>query len=267
VDEILAEAEMLAGAGVKELILVAQNTTAYGRDVDLDKGGLAFLLHRMARIPELAWIRVLYGHPDFLSESLIESMASHPNICPYLDIPFQHGSSRILKKMGRGHDVARNLERVKQIRREIPGVALRSTFMTGFPGETDRDFDEMVAFVEEARFDHMGAFVYSDDVDLPSHKLPERVDQPTKQARFDQLMQRQAIISRENNERYVGKTVRVLVDGTDRNNTSVMTGRMVTQAPEIDGIVSIEACTAPRGTFVDVRITHVDDYDLTGRML
>ena len=263
-DAIVREAEHLGESGVRELILVAQNTTAYGQDVEQDERCFPALLDRLAQIPGLVWIRILYGHPDFITDSLMACMASHPNICPYLDIPLQHASKGILEKMGRSHRPGYNLELLKRLRRTIPGLALRSSFIVGFPGETQSDFEAMVDFVEEIRFDHMGVFIYSDGADLPSSKLPGHIDDPTKQARFDYLMQRQAIISRTNNERYVGKTVRVLVEGPAQNHPSRMVGRTATQAPEIDGVVLIEGKTTVPGTFVDVRITHTDDYDLMG---
>ena len=261
---ILSEAEWLVHSGAKELILVAQNTTAYGQDLP-GEGRIHTLLDRLAQIPGLIWIRILYGHPDFVSAPLIASMTTHPNVCPYLDIPFQHASERILKRMGRPCDPAYNLALIKRLRDKIPGVALRTTFITGFPGETDTDFETLVTFVEEARFDHMGVFMYSDDTDLPSNKLPGHVDDPVKQTRFDYLMERQARISRENNRRYVGKTVRVLVEEPAPKKGSVVGGRMATQAPEIDGMVFIEGQSAPAaGTFVNVCISQAHDYDLTG---
>ena len=262
---ILSEAEWLVHGGAKELILVAQNTTAYGQDLPQGEDRIHTLLDRLAQIPGLIWIRLLYGHPGFVTEPLVESMVAHPNVCPYLDIPFQHASKRILKRMGRPCDPAYNLALVKRLRDKIPGVALRTTVITGFPGETDADFETLVTFVEEVRFDHMGVFMYSDDTDLPSNKLPGHVDDQVKQTRFDYLMERQARISRENNQQYVGKTVRVLVEEPVPNNRPVVAGRMATQAPGIDGMVFIENGTAPAaGTFVNVCITEAHDYDLTG---
>lgn len=263
---VISEAEGLVRAGVKELVLVAQNTMAYGQDRGGDETDLPALLERLARIPGLAWIRLLYGHPDFISEPLMTTMASHPNICPYLDIPLQHASKRILRAMGRSHDTARNVTLLEDLRRRIPGVALRTTFITGFPGETERDFQVLMDFVETVRFDHVGVFTYSDDTDLPSNRLSDHVDNTIKQARFDRLMQHQAAISRENNEALVGTVQQILVEGGAEGDTSVMVGRTARQAPEIDGIVYIEGGTPRPGTFVDVAITKAHDYDLTGHL-
>jgi ribosomal protein S12 methylthiotransferase len=193
-------------------------------------------------------------------------MATHPNICPYVDIPLQHASQDILKAMGRSHDIARNLALVEELRHRIPGVALRTTFITGFPGETDRDFRALMDFVDRVRFDHVGVFMYSDDTDLPSNRLADHVDDTTKQARLGRLMARQAAISRQNNEALVGTVQRVLVEGTAEGDASVMVGRTARQAPEIDGIVYIEGGAPRPGTFVDVTITKAHDYDLTGQV-
>jgi ribosomal protein S12 methylthiotransferase len=263
---IVSEAEKLAQGGVKELVLVAQNTTAYGQDMKKAGHTLAALLDKLAQIAELAWIRVLYGHPDYITEALMESMASHPNICPYVDIPVQHASEDILKKMGRRPCPTRNLELVDRLRRMIPGVAIRTSCIVGFPGETQEDFETLKTFIQRSKFDHLGVFMYSDDHDLPSNRLPGHIDEAVKLDRFNRLMEQQAAISRQNYKRFVGRTQKVLVDSIIKEDDRAAIGRTVFQAPEIDGVVYLEGNSPKPGTFVSVSITKAHDYDLTGRI-
>jgi ribosomal protein S12 methylthiotransferase len=265
-EEVLHEAKTLAEAGVKELTLVAQNTTAYGQD--LDGGyGLEHLLAELAEISELAWVRVLYGHPDYVTDPIIETIAAHDSLCPYFDIPMQHISGSILKSMGRSHNSEDIVELIDRIRRKVPGGVLRTTLMVGFPGETERDFEDLLDFVKQVRFDHMGAFAYSDENDLPSNSLKAHVAEGTKQERFDRLMTLQAAISRRNNQKYVGTTRDVLVDGTMEGDHGLMTGRAAFQALEVDGVVYINQGEAEPGSFVKVKITEAQEYDLTGDMV
>ncbi len=269
-EDVLFEAQDLVTAGAKELVLVAQNTTAYGHD--LGRGyHLEDLLENLTGSPELAWIRVLYGHPDFITDRLIQTMADREKICSYFDIPIQHISEPVLKKMGRSSDSARLLRLFEQIRR-VPNTALRTTLMVGFPGETGQDFERLLDLVETVRFDHMGAFVYSGDKDLPSDGLKDHVAENVKEERFERLMTRQAAISRENNQRFVGKTLQVLVEGPypdskNRDGGGVLTGRTAFQAPDIDGRVFLEGGSAIIGSFVEARVTEADEYDLTGDIL
>jgi len=259
---VISEARFLVEAGVKELILVAQNTSAYGRDLALDDG-LAHLLEALTRISGLAWIRVLYGHPDYVSDALIEVIGSHRQLCSYFDIPVQHASESILKRMGRHYDGSAILELFERIRNKVPDAALRTTLLVGFPGESDDDFKRLLNLVERVRFDHLGAFVYSDNKDLPSSVLSNHVPDITKQERLDVLMLLQRDISKDKNRQYVGKTLEVLIDGP-MEGTDALRGRTRFQAPEIDGIVHVSGKNAEPGTLARVLITEAGEYDLRG---
>lgn len=262
-EEIVGEARALAQGGTRELILVAQNTTAYGED--LNQGcRLEDLLDELTRIPQLAWIRILYGHPDYITDRLIETIAYHDNLCSYFDVPVQHISEPILKKMGRSSDSSKIFELFDRLRSCVPGAVLRTTLMVGFPGETDEDFELLQAFVQRVRFDHMGAFRYSNEIDLASNQLPDHVAEAVKETRFARLMAKQATIARINNQKYVGQVMEVLVDGPAKSSKMTMVGRAVLQAPDIDGVVNITGQTVRPGSFAKVRIKHADEYDLTG---
>jgi ribosomal protein S12 methylthiotransferase len=265
-EDVLSEARTLAEAGVKELVLVAQNTTAYGHD--LGRGyALEHLLHRLAQISEFRWIRVLYGHPDYVTDPIIETIAAHHRLCSYFDIPIQHISESVLRNMGRRHNSARIIELFERIRRKVPDAALRTTLMVGFPGETEQDFQCLLDAVEEVRFDHLGAFVYSCEKDLPSKALEGHVAEQLKKDRYQRLMTLQAALSAQTNQKYVGQILRVLVEGTAEGIRHQMVGRAVFQAPEVDGVVYINEGAAKPGTFVKVRITGTHNYDLTGQMV
>ncbi len=265
-EEVLYEATTLADAGVKELTLVAQNTTAYGQDL---RGGygLEHLLAKLAEISELAWVRVLYGHPDYITDPLIETIVAHDSLCPYFDIPIQHISGSILKGMGRSHNDEGIVDLLDRIRRKVPGAVLRTTLMVGFPGETERDFEDLLDFVKKVRFDHMGAFMYSGENDLPSNRLKGHIARRVKRERFDRLMKLQAVISKQVNQRYVGATLDVLVDGTVEGLHGVITGRAAFQAPEVDGVIHINQGVVGQGAFVKVKITEAEEYDLVGDMV
>ena len=265
-EQVLSEASFLVESGVKELTLVAQNTTAYGKN--LGQGyGLEDLLEGLTRISGLAWVRVLYGHPDYVTDSLIEVVASHSQLCSYFDIPIQHISQPILKKMGRRDNSSAIFELFERIRTRVPDAALRTTLMVGFPGESDHDFECLIDLVERVRFDHLGAFVYSNEKDLPSGALKNHVSDAAKQERYDHLMSRQLEICRENNQRYVGKTLQVLVEGSAEGTDSFLKGRTYFQAPEIDGLVYINKGVAEPGTFARVQITETCEYDLRGAIV
>ena len=264
VQEVLSEARFLVESGVKELVLVAQNTTAYGKDLGLDDG-LAHLLEALTRISGLDWIRVLYGHPVYISDTLIEVMASRHQICSYFDIPVQHISDRVLKRMGRRYDSSTIYRLFERIRNRAPDAALRTTVLVGFPGESDEDFERLLHFVENVRFDHLGAFVYSDDKDLVSSTLRNHVPADIKQERLDLLMLRQRDISRDIMQQYVGKILQVLVDGP-AEGTDALSGRTRFQSPEIDGVVYVNGGEAEPGTLALVRIKEAGEYDLRGEV-
>ncbi|MFW6081838.1 MAG: 30S ribosomal protein S12 methylthiotransferase RimO [Desulfosalsimonas sp.] len=260
-DDVAREAEILAGKGFAEIILAGQDTTSWGTDLDTGQS-LADLLAKTARAASPVRVRFLYGHPEMIDERLLETIAEHHNICRYFDIPIQHASSRILKLMGRRYDRRKLIECIGRIRDSLPGAALRTTVLVGFPGEKDEDFEELLEFVQEVEFDHLGAFIYSDADDLASHRLGGHVDPQTAQDRHDFLMQRQADISLYKNRKKIGGILEVLVEG--RSEDGRFFGRTRQQAPEVDGATFIETENAGIGTYMYLRITDADEYDLTG---
>jgi ribosomal protein S12 methylthiotransferase len=274
-EEIVAEAIGLIAGGVNELVLVAQDTTAYGNDLPA-RSSLSALMESLASIPidnlnrkTQPWFRVLYGHPESIEDSFIEALASHSQLCSYFDIPVQHVSSRILKHMGRRYtrdDLYRLFDR---IRNRVPDAVLRTTIIVGFPGETDKDFETLLQFVEDVRFDHLGVFIYSDSDDLASHQLPRHVHRDMATDRYHQLMSTQSGISSENNRKYIGKSVRVLVE--ESVDSHLFAGRTNFQAPEVDGLCYINTAKFPFGlkigSFTDMRVTDAMEYDLMGEVI
>jgi ribosomal protein S12 methylthiotransferase len=263
-DRLAAEAENLIASGVRELVLVAQETTAYGRDL-LPPGDLGELLQTLAGIDKTVWIRTLYGHPVSITAEMIRTVAQHPNICPYFDIPVQHASPRILKRMGRNYQPDALYRLFEDIRREVAEAALRTTVIVGFPGESRDDFKQLVEFVTAVRFDHLGVFTYSDGEDLPSHRLDPHVSDKTAQRRRERLMEIQADISLENNRRRIGSAIDVLAE-RDASDGQYQ-GRTMFQAPEVDGVTFFRGKSGDDifpGKILRVRITGAGDYDLTG---
>lgn len=261
-NDIVMEGRSFARLGIRELVLVAQDSTAYGKDLE-PAVGLNRLLENMADISDDIWVRFLYGHPESVDKKLVRTVAARQNICPYFDIPIQHASDRVLKKMGRHYtrDALRKL--FDTIRSTVPGAVLRTTVIVGFPGETDKDFNCLLDFAQEIGFDHLGVFTYSDAEELPSHRLPDPVDEKTAAMRYDRLMACQADISFAKNQTYIGKTLRVLVEEGPEDN--YYKGRTVFQAPEVDGITYIASNDLQIGSFVDVKIISATDYDVTGK--
>ena len=263
-EDIVAEARSLISSGVKELILVAQDTTHYGSDlqppVSLDR-----LLGEISELSDEIWIRILYGHPESIDENIIKTIAEHRNICSYFDIPIQHASNRILKKMGRNY-LSDDLRRLfDNIRASIPDAALRTTAIVGFPGETDEDFKKLLRFIKDICFDHLGVFTYSDAEDLPSHSLHHHIPENVAMDRYNRLMSAQREISSENNRKHLHKVYDVLVEGTDENNR--FKGRTFFQAPEVDGMTQILSRQLQIGSFVSVRIEDTFEYDLAGKVV
>ena len=263
-EAILLEAENLAVRGVRELILVAQDTTRWGTD----GGGhskLPSLMKKISAIPGLDWLRVLYCYPDETSDELLDLLAGTPNICPYLDIPVQHINSEILKRMhrlGTREDILRCVEGAKK-----RGLTVRTTLITGFPGETEDQFQELLDFVAEARFDRLGAFAYSPEEGTPAARMKDQLPEEVKQDRLDRLMKLQAEISLENNLRRVGTVEKVLV--TDFGEDGFALGRSRLEAPETDGEI-VFSCGNRRpeiGSFVSVRLIRAETYDLIGEMI
>ena len=258
---VLSEAASLIASGVKELVLVAQDTTAYGKDLN-GMVGLADLLQELSDLSQDTWIRLLYGHPESIQPAVIQTIRNAPNICDYYDIPVQHAAASVLKRMGR-HYTARDLYALfETIRKLSPAASLRTTLIVGFPGETDKNFADLMHFVEDIRFDHLGVFIYSDSVDLPSHKLAGHVPEDVAKQRYDAIMSRQAVISQENHRTYIGRSMQVIVE--EHPEADVYEGRTWFQAPEVDGITFIHAKNLRVGAFAEVRITDALEYDLIG---
>ena len=258
---ILEEAKALLARGVQEFILVGQDVSAYG----LDRGEYALpgLLKKLAQEVAPAWVRLLYLYPQGINDALLETMASFANICPYFDIPIQHASPRILKKMRRPFEPEKMLALLEKIRKSFPQAGLRTSVIVGFPGEDEKDFEALLSFLQEARFDHLGAFIFSPEEGTLAAKMPGQIPQIEKEARFHQVMQLQQEISRENLAARLGQTTEVLIEGVDEEGRLV--GRTPFQAPEIDGVTFVEG-EAIVGDIVPVRLVKADVYDLHARV-
>src|SRR5437899_7482794 len=267
---IVAEAHQLAEEGVKELVLVAQDSSRYGEDLG-KQDALAHLLRELSHTDGIEWVRVMYTYPTHISDGFLDVLAEEPKAVKYLDMPLQHASQDVLKLMKRGGNRS-SLERlIERIRKRMPGIAIRTTFITGFPGETDEDFTELLAFVRNIEFDRVGVFTYSDEEGTPAFNLPNKIDPKIAKRRRDQLMNEQARISRGKNRARIGETVRVLFEGESNESELLWQGRMETQAPDIDGCVLINDAPEdliPRpGELVNVLITKAQAYDLVGRIV
>lgn len=269
-DDIVAEARQLTQSGTKELVLVAQDTTCYGRDLPTP-ATLSQLLEELITTTGTEnegqiWLRVLYGHPESIEDSFIATMATQPRICSYFDLPVQHASNSVLKKMGRHYDKDDLYRLFDHIRTLVPEAVLRTTLIVGFPGETDADVDVLEKFVEDVRFDHLGVFTYSDSDDLPSHSLPGHVPAEVARERYDRIMSRQMDISSQNTRKYIGQKLQVLVEESLENDLFV--GRTRFQAPEVDGVAYVKPGSPQQelkiGQFVDIRVTDALEYDLIG---
>jgi ribosomal protein S12 methylthiotransferase len=265
-DDIVAEAEALAARGVKELVLVAQDSTRYGLDLGR-RDGLAPLLRRLGRIDGVRWIRVMYAYPATLSDAVLDAMAEVDAVVKYVDVPLQHASRRVLERMKRPAARADLMGLVERLRARVPGLALRSSFIVGFPGETDEDFEELVAFVKAVEFDHVGVFTYSDEEGTAAYDLPGRVPALVKANRKRRLMAAQKRISLRRNRARVGQRHEVLVEGVHPDSDLLLRGRLATQAHEIDGSVLIADGSAAAGSFVTCEITEAHPYDLVARLV
>jgi len=262
VESIINEAWTLRDAGVRELVLIAQDTTDYGHDLGM-KDGLAILLEQLTdSVPDMDWIRIMYSYPGYVTDRLIEVMATRKQILPYLDMPLQHAHPKTLYRMKRPSNIDWVHKTLAKMRATIPELSIRTTFIVGYPGETDEEYQALYDFVEEIRFDRVGAFQFSFEPGTTSAPLGDPVPAPVKQERFERLMELQQPISLQVNQSYVGKTLDVLVEGFD-NGISI--GRSYRDAPEIDGMVLIEG-KAKVGDIVPVRITGAMAYDLTGAL-
>jgi ribosomal protein S12 methylthiotransferase len=270
-ESILKEVAQLGAAGTREISLIAQETTLYGSDLGL-KNGLADLLDRMAEEGAVDWVRFLYAYPTTATDRLFEVMARHERLCNYLDVPLQHASREVLKRMKRPGDRAYYEKLVERARSIVPEIAIRTTFIVGFPGETDADFEELAGLVETARFDRVGVFTYSDEEGTAAYDLDQKVPAEVAEERRARLMEIQQRISRERNRAHVGRRVRVLMEGTSEETDLLLQGRMETQAPEIDGVVLVNELgdderMPEEGEFVNVEIVEAHDYDLVGRIV
>ncbi len=261
---VAAEFRSLVEGGAREVTLICQDSTRYGTDRAEVEGrqGLPALLRTLLKTPGDFWLRVLYTHPARVSDDLLDALAADPRACRYLDIPFQHSHPSVLARMNRA-DTPDPLPLLARVRERLPGVALRTTLMVGFPGETEEDFSHLLSFVEEARFDHLGAFVWSPEEGTAAESLPDRVDEEEAKERLDRLMMLQGEVSAEKLEALVGWEVTVLSEGAD--DEGVPYGRHQGQAPEVDGVVELDR-PVPAGEFVRVRITASEVHDLKGEV-
>jgi ribosomal protein S12 methylthiotransferase len=262
-EQLVAEATRLAENGVKELVLVAQETTVYGVDL-YQKKMLPELLHRLCQIEGISWIRLLYCYPEEITDELIEVIAREEKICSYLDMPIQHCEDRILKAMGRRTNKAELVETIGKLRKEIPDITIRTTLISGFPGETEEDHKAMLAFVDEMEFDRLGVFPYSPEEGTRAAEMENQVPEEVKERRRDEIMELQQEISYEKNQELVGQVIPVLVEGYLFED-DIYVGRSKKDAPKVDGCVFVRSPEEiVSGTFVEVRITEANEYDVIG---
>jgi ribosomal protein S12 methylthiotransferase len=267
---IVAEAQQLAEEGVKELILVAQDSSRYGEDLG-KQDALAHLLRELSHTDGIEWVRVMYTYPTHISDLFLDVLAEEPKAVKYLDMPLQHASQNVLRLMKRGGNRA-SLERlIKRVRDRVSGIAVRTTFITGFPGETEEDFEELLGFVRTVEFDRVGVFTYSDEEGTPAFDVPNKVDPRVAKQRRARLMKEQARISRKRNKARIGERVQVIFEGESNESDLLWQGRLETQAPDIDGCVIIndspEGFAPKPGDLVNVLITEAQQYDLVGRIV
>lgn len=265
-EDLLKEAQTLADGGVKELILVAQETTLYGTDL-YGKKTLPELLKSLCRIEGLSWIRLLYCYPEEITDELIEVIREEEKICNYLDIPIQSGSDRILKRMGRRTDSRQIGDLIRHLREEIPDICIRTTLIAGFPGESDEDHEETMAFVDEMEFDRLGVFTYSPEEDTPAATMPDQIPEEIKQQRYDEIMELQQEIAFETAERMTGQTMEVMIEGR-MPEEDVYVARTYRDAPNVDGYLFLHADRQfLSGDLVKVIVTGSNEYDLIGEII
>lgn len=264
-EELVRQAEELAEQGVKELILVAQETTLYGKDL-YGKKSLHILLKKLCEIPGLCWIRILYCYPEEIYPELIDTIRDEQKICHYLDLPIQHASDRILKRMGRRTDKQQLINIVDRLREEIPDIMLRTTLITGFPGETREDHEELMEFVNEMEFERLGVFTYSPEEGTPAAAMEDQIPEEVKEERKAELMELQQEISLDNGERYIGQTVTVIIEGKVADENAYV-GRTYGDAPGIDGYIFVNTGELlMSGDFARVKVTGALEYDLIGEI-
>ena len=269
-ESVIAEAERLAHGGVREITLIGQDTTCYGEDFGL-QDGLALLLEKLAAIEDLRWVRFLYAYPNKVTGKLLDTIARHEKICSYMDVPLQHASASVLKRMKRGGGADVFLRSIAKMRRTIPDLTLRTSFIVGFPGETEKEFEELCAFVREAQFDWMGAFAYSDQDGAGAFALEEKLPPREIERRREHVMGIQRRISKMKKKTLVGREFDLLLEGESEETELLLEGRTPMHAPEIDGKVFVndfpEEATPQPGQFYRCQITEAHDYDLVARIL
>ena len=271
-ESVVREAENLAASGAREITLIGQDTTSYGEDLDL-RDGLAQLLERLAQVDDVLWVRFLYAYPNRVTQRLLDTLAAHPRLAKYMDMPLQHASRNVLARMKRGSHGDAFLKLLERIRATIPGITLRTSFIAGFPGETEADFEELCDFVSAAKLDWMGVFEYSDVDNAGSYALGAKVDAETIAGRRDRLMALQKKVSREKLRAYKGRLAMALVEGPSKDNPLVWEARLEGMAPDIDGKVYLtdielpDGQAAAAGDVARVEITKTDAYDLIGRVV
>jgi ribosomal protein S12 methylthiotransferase len=266
IDDLLSEAQALEAAGVQEIVLIAQDTTRYGEDIGL-RHGLRSLIATLLAKTSIPWIRFLYAYPATLDEGLFELMAEEDRFLSYLDIPLQHASRPVLKAMKRGGDAHSYRTLIQRARANVEDLALRTTFIVGFPGEGEEEFEELLEFVQALRFDHLGVFTYSWQEENPGADLGDPVPDEVKIARRDAILEVQQEISMEHNRRFIGRILPALVTGRLEEMELLLDARLARQAPEIDGRLLINDGSAPAGSLVDVEVTEAHPYDLVGKIV
>lgn len=265
-ERLIREAEYLAQQGVKELILVAQETTLYGQDIYGEKR-LHLLLKELCRISKIQWIRILYCYPEEITEELIQVIKEEKKICHYLDLPIQHANDDILKRMGRRTSKQELIDIIGKLRREIPDICLRTTLITGFPGETEAQHDELLEFVDEMEFERLGVFTYSPEEDTPAASMPGQIDEEVKQERQADLMELQQEIAFDHAEDLIGREVLVMIEGKVADENAYV-GRTYRDAPNVDGLIFVNTDeTLMSGDFAKVKVTGAVDYDLIGGLV
>ncbi len=265
-DNLIAQAKHLVNNGAKELILVAQETTLYGKDIYGEKS-LPKLLDELSKIDELKWIRILYCYPEEITDELIDAIKRNPKVCNYLDMPIQHGADDVLRRMGRWTNREQIENTVSKLRKEIPDIVLRTTLITGFPGETEEDFEQLKEFVEKMQFDRLGVFTYSREEDTPAAEMVEQIEEEIKASRRDEIMQIQQDIAFDKSNSRVGEIYEVMIEGK-LPEEGVYIARTYMDAPDVDGYVFIQSdYNFDSGDFVKVEITRSDEYDLIGEII
>ena len=266
IEDIVEEAKIIAKKDIKELIVVAQDTTKYGIDI-YGKPMLAKLLQELCKIDGIKWIRFLYAYPESITDELIDVVKNNDKICNYFDIPIQHISNKVLKRMNRKSTSESIYELIEKLRNKIPDVIIRTTVMVGFPGETNEDFEQLYEFIKKAKLDKMGAFMFSKEEGTPAEKLKEQIHHMTKKSRYNKIMEVQNKISEQKLKEKIGNTYKVLIEGSSFDNKYYI-GRTYMDVPEIDGIVYIRKTKQIlEGSFIDCKITDVNEYDLIAEII